>query len=202
MDFFHTLLSIVFPPSKEEVLVASMSHESLVTRMNVRPIEHGTALFRYDDEIIRAIVWEVKYKKNPHAITLMADTLKKYIEERHDEAPLLIPIPLSPKRMKERGFNQVEEILREVCTDPLFQFNSTILTRVRETIPQTQLSRKQRLTNLSGAFGVPESMRGRIKDAHLILVDDVATTGTTLAEARRTLLRAGAHRVDTLAFAH
>lgn len=202
MDFFHTLLAIIFPPSHEEALVASLSFGQLTTRMRAVPLENGTALYPYNDDVIRAMVWELKYKKNMHATALIAEALRNHIEERYDDTPLLIPIPLSPKRRAERGFNQVEEIVRTMCSDPLFYYDFEVLTRVRETIPQTQLSRKERLTNLSGAFEVPKEMRERILDKHLVLIDDVATTGTTLAEARRTLLRAGAHRVDTLAFAH
>lgn len=202
MDFFHTLLSFIFPPSREEARIASLSIDDVSGMTHVQAIENGVGLFRYEDEVIRSIVWELKYKKNTHAIHLIASALGEYIAEHYDDSPLLIPIPLSPKRRKERGYNQVEEVVREICKDPLYSYDADVLTRIRETTPQTQLGRKERLTNLSGAFGVPDAAKKRIEGWHLILIDDVATTGATLSEARRTLLRAGARRVDTLAFAH
>lgn len=202
MDFFHTLLSIIFPPTREEALIAPLSYKDMRALRNVGALSDGAALFRYEDEIIRAIVWELKYKKNPHAIKLIAASLREYINERYVEPPLLIPIPLSKKRLGERGYNQVEEILKEICQDPLFSYEANALIRIRETTPQTQLSRKERLTNLSGAFDVRREKKELLTGKHIILVDDVATTGATLTEARLSVMRAGAARVDTLAFAH
>lgn len=170
--------------------------------MLVSPLPHGVGLTSYRDECIRALVWEAKYKKNAHAHILMGSVVAKYLSTRYDDVPTLIPIPLSLKRMKERGYNQVEEVLKCVCADPLVQYDATLLTRVRETTPQTQLGRKERLTNLSGAFAVPEDRRAAVAGKHFILIDDVATTGTTLLEARRALMHGGARTVDCVAFAH
>lgn len=202
MNFFHTLLSVVFPETSEQALVRTLTLADAERLMFISSLPHGIGLTSYRDEHIRALVWEAKYKRNAHAHALMAHIIRKYLSEHYDDVPTLIPIPLSPKRRKERGYNQVEEVLKVVCEDPLLQYDAGLLLRVRETTPQTQLGRKERLTNLSGAFAVPEDKRPYVKGKHFILIDDVATTGTTLTEARRALMHAGAKTVDTVAFAH
>ena len=202
MNFFHTLLSVIFPETPEQALVHLLTEVDMDTLLLISPLPHGVGLMPYRDERIRALVWEAKYKKNTHAHMLMAHVLREYLSSHYDDVPTLIPIPLSPKRVKERGYNQVEEVLKNVCIDPLISYDATLLVRVRETTPQTQLGRKERLTNLSGAFAVPEKLRERVEGKHFILVDDVATTGTTLLEARRALIHAGAKTVDTVAVAH
>jgi ComF family protein len=202
MNFFHTLLSIVFPETEEQALVRALTKADIDKLLYVSPLPHGVGLTSYRDEQIRALVWEAKYKKNAHAHALMAHVLGEHLSSHYDEVPILIPIPLSPKRAKERGYNQVEEVLKAVCEDPLLRYDASLLVRVRETTPQTQLGRKERLTNLSGAFAVPDDRREQVKGKHFILVDDVATTGTTLTEARRALMHAGAKAVATVAFAH
>jgi len=202
MNIFHTLLSIVFPDTTEQALVRGLTAADMDALLHVSPLPQGVGLTSYRNEHVRALVWEAKYKKNAHAHALMAHVLSEYFSSHYDDVPTLIPIPLSPKRAKERGYNQVEEVLKKVCEDPLMQYDASFLARVRETTPQTQLGRSERLTNLAGAFAVPEEKREHVRGKHFILVDDVATTGTTLTEARRALMHAGAKSVETVAFAH
>jgi predicted amidophosphoribosyltransferase len=95
----------------------------------------------------------------------------------------------------------VTEALKASIRKPLPHILEDALLRTRDTVPQTQLSRKQRLTNVVGCFAVASEVRTQIHGAHIVIIDDVITTGATLAEARLTLLRAGASRVDVLAFA-
>ena len=110
---------------------------------------------------------------------------------------LLIPVPLSASRFRRRGYNQAIELARHlrkhlgvaVCTD--------LVTRIRDTPEQAGLNRKQRRRNLRGAFAVSR----RIPGAHVAIVDDVVTTGSTANELAKVLKRAGATRVDVWAVA-
>jgi ComF family protein len=115
---------------------------------------------------------------------------------------LVIPAPLHPRRLRERGFNQAHLIAAEALRTGLFSPWTTLapnaLARVRETAPQTGLRRAQRLGNLRGVFrGKPEAVRGRT----ILLIDDVMTTGATLEACALALLRAGARSVDALVVA-
>jgi ComF family protein len=120
---------------------------------------------------------------------------------------LILPIPLHPRKMRQRGFNQSYLLVRRLARmhhqaygiPPLWQMDTTSLKRVRYTNPQTGLDIAVRKKNLKNAFEVtdPERVRG----TRILLVDDVYTTGATCAEAARILLAAGAARVDVLVLA-
>lgn len=115
---------------------------------------------------------------------------------------LLVPIPLSGRRLAMRGFNQSLQIARgmkafEGAACPPICYDGLI--RVRHTLPQSTLSAEARQKNLRGAFAVPRP--SRVAGKRIGLVDDVMTTGTTLEEAARTLKAAGAHTVTALVVA-
>lgn len=108
---------------------------------------------------------------------------------------LVVPVPLHARKRRQRGFNQAELIARAALKlEPSRRFElRLVLDRTRETQSQIGLSRHQRRENLRGAFVVTagEEVRGR----EVLLVDDVFTTGTTVSECARVLLRAGATKV-------
>ena len=104
---------------------------------------------------------------------------------------LIVPVPLHPLRLRQRGFNPAGLLAATLGRDLELPVDFAALTRIRNTPSQTRLARSQRARNLSGAFRARKrSLPGRIW-----LVDDVVTTGSTLREAARTLRRAGAHRI-------
>ena len=124
------------------------------------------------------------------------------IERAANDAPelpeLLIPIPLHPSRLRERGYNQTLELLRPLAQAVSVPLRTDALMRVRATPPQTGLDAAARRRNLRGAFAVaPDATL----PAHVAVFDDVMTTGATLREAAQTLLRAGVARVDAWALA-
>jgi len=115
--------------------------------------------------------------------------------ERHwqpDAIDLVLPIPLHPTRLRERGFNQAYLLVRSwgdiVRRD--------ILQRKRPTSSQTGLGRKERLRNVRGAFAVKDPLA--VKNRRVLLVDDVYTTGATVKECARTLKKCNAVQVDIL----
>jgi ComF family protein len=114
---------------------------------------------------------------------------------------VVVPVPLWTGKRRARGFNQAEEIARQLLKNfhlsrreaASIQLDTTSLVRRRETASQTGLTRHQRRANVRGAFAIarPKAVQGRT----ILLVDDVMTTGTTAAECSRVLLRAGAKEV-------
>jgi ComF family protein len=130
-----------------------------------------------------------------------------------DGPPGLVPIPLAAKRLRQRGYNQSEVLARALARQWRIPVVSDVLVRTRETPTQTALTPGTRLANVAGAFAVPNSkceMRNgttsvnsafRISHSTLVLVDDVFTTGATLAEAARALEQAGAQSIHAVTFA-
>jgi len=112
---------------------------------------------------------------------------------------LVVPVPLHPKRLRERGFNQSLLLARRLGLRHSLPLDITALCRARPTQPQTQLSGSERQTNVRGAFEVrkPEAVAKK----RVLLIDDVFTTGATVRECAKVLLHAGAQQVDVLTLA-
>lgn len=107
---------------------------------------------------------------------------------------LIVPVPLHRARLRERGFNQSVLLGRELSKYLDCFFSDQLLTRSKKTTPQMQLTRKERLTNLTGAFKYT-GPQGLLKGVDVLLVDDVWTTGSTLRECAKVLKRSGAKTV-------
>ena len=121
-----------------------------------------------------------------------------------DDVDLIIPVPLHKKRLHKRGFNQSYLLIKtwesmEIEPYRLPHMERGVLLRQRWTEPQTRLGRKARINNIKDAFEVDNS--AKIHQKHILLVDDVYTTGATADECSKTLLSSGAERVDVLTLA-
>lgn len=160
----------------------------------------------YKNEIIKKAIWLLKYKKiKTTAIPLSALIYDRCVEELSEintfysiKNCLVIPIPLSKIRLRERGFNQAELIALNLVKTLAsnmptinFSFEKNLLAKIRETSSQVLMKdRAKRLKNLKGSFRIehPEKVKGK----NIILIDDVSTTGATLHEASSVLKKAGA----------
>jgi ComF family protein len=105
---------------------------------------------------------------------------------------LLLPVPLHDRRLRQRGFNQSLELARQLSRAHRLPLAANLLCRQRDTPAQHALPAKARRANIRGAFALNGDLSGR----HIALLDDVMTTGHTVAEISRILRRAGATRID------
>jgi predicted amidophosphoribosyltransferase len=193
-------LDWLFPPREDERIVRELTTETF--RALVAPVEASVtraqtlALLPLGDPRVRAVIHEAKYRGSEKAFALLADALAAALARRTlgPEPARFIPVPLGPQRLKDRGYNQVEEVLKRTALPLLPE----TLRRVRETESQVSLPRARRLENMRGAFAAPRPL----DPAFLyIVVDDVTTTGATLEAALEALKAAGAERFMGLAFA-
>ncbi len=113
---------------------------------------------------------------------------------------VVIPIPLHMRRERERGFNQAELLARNFSQRGGYILDDANLLRIKATESQTELDRDERHKNVKGVFSLkhPEILLGK----HVVLIDDVCTTGSTLNEAASVLWRAGVKEISCLVFAH
>ncbi len=111
----------------------------------------------------------------------------------------IVPVPLHPKRKKERGFNQAQIIAKELARIKGIELRDKLLVKTKNVRPQTSLRIEERAENVSGAFGVAKGER--IKEKVLLLVDDVYTTGSTIRECSSVLREAGVKEVKALTVA-
>ncbi|MEK9184231.1 MAG: hypothetical protein AAB892_00695 [Patescibacteria group bacterium] len=209
MRILSRLLDLLFPPRPTARLARDAASASVAPLVSpeARSIagHEGAALLPYHHPLVQALVIEAKYHGNRHAQSLLGtalgDYLAEFLRDMHafsERRIVLVPIPLGAARLRERGYNQTECICRAAIGNGI-EMNTGILVRTRETVPQTTLSKSERLKNMTGAFAI----RGSIDpSATYIVFDDVVTTGTTLASAISALTQAGASRVSALSLAH
>jgi len=138
---------------------------------------------------IDALIHALKYGRRLVATRPLAEALAAVVDERAD---LIVPMPLSATRLRERGFNQAQEIARVVGRMSDTEVATDLCRRVMETPPQAALPWKARAANVRGAFVCDRDLSG----ARVAVVDDVVTTGATLNELARVLKRAGAAHVS------
>jgi ComF family protein len=112
----------------------------------------------------------------------------------------VVPVPLAPSRLRERGYNQSECLAREVARRWQLPLWTDALERARATETQTRLTPEERLANVSGAFRTRESARETLRNAHVVLVDDVVTTAATLNACAAALIAGGAHTLSYVTF--
>ena len=112
---------------------------------------------------------------------------------------ILIPVPLTKRRLKWRGFNQAEEIGKELALFFKIPLISDCLIKIRETPPQVELSDEERKENIKGVFIIRN--RELVKNRRIVLVDDVLTTGSTMEECTRILKTAGAKEINGVVLA-
>lgn len=160
---------------------------------NPPPWDAVRAAFTYDFPI-RQLIRRYKFQRQLAAGAALAELLAMEICSRDDPLPdLLLPVPLHPLRLLKRGFNQSYDIARILHRRLGIPLINSGLRRVRSTMSQAGLEARERRRNLQRAF----AWRGQaLAGCHVALIDDVMTTGSTLAECAGVLRRSGAGRID------
>lgn len=200
MRVLDVVLDLLFPPSVRMQRVREIHEEAFVGL--VAPITRNgiTSLLPYQG-VVKDVITRAKFHNDVLAQQLLARSLESflaaYIAEEtafSSRSVVLIPIPLSKARYRERGYNQVEEILRRANL-PYANIRTDVLRRTRNTRAQTTLGKRERLTNMNGAF------HAKTVDPTVLYIgiDDVATTGATLHAASEALTHAGAKDVRLIA---
>ena len=153
--------------------------------------------FLYQDAI-PSLVIGAKFHGRLNLARLLGLCLARSLRQEGIRRPdIIIPVPLHPQRMRERGYNQALEIARALSRELAIPVDPSLCARLRATPPQVGLEREERRHNVRGAFGVI----GPVAGGHLVILDDVVTTGGTAGELARVLRQAGAARIDLWAVA-
>jgi len=153
------------------------------------------------EEKIRTVLHQLKYGGKRSLIKPLSSLLIAFSKKElpHQSFDAILPVPLAQQKEKERTFNQsycLAEALSKALSIPLFENN---LIRSRETTPQFHLSRKERFQNVAGAFDLREP--SLFSEKHLLIIDDLITTGATLSACAALLREAGAKRISALTLA-
>ncbi|HHH47543.1 MAG TPA: ComF family protein [Gammaproteobacteria bacterium] len=155
------------------------------------PFERCLAPFAYRAPLDH-LLQDLKFNRRLALARTFGRLMAEWLADHCDGLPeRLLPVPLHPARLRERGFNQSLELARPIARRLGLPLDIHGCQRLRNTPPQAELSAKQRRGNIKGAFGVTGTPAG-----HIAIIDDVMTTGSTVRELARTLHKAGANRVE------
>jgi ComF family protein len=157
------------------------------------------AVARFEDGPARTLVHRLKYSDRAELARPIANWMARAGADLLADADLLTPVPLHALRLWRRRFNQAAALTAEISRQTRKPCNLAAIRRVKATRSQVGLSRAQRAENVQGAFRMAQG--AVVRGLHVVLVDDVLTSGATANAASRALLRAGAKRVDVLVFA-
>lgn len=223
MKILSTILELVFPSkclscgkNGTELCIDCLNDTRMAERECAKWIY---PLFDYRDPIIKKAVASMKYKNKKRIADILGEVLYDHMLEELSELSMmenfresiLIPIPLSRKRLRERGYNQAELICKKLIEinnlrhSVDIKLEKDILIKIKGDVHQAHLSnRKERLENIIDSFFIKENKQNPeiIKNKNIILIDDVTTTGATLEEAKKTLKKAGARKVIAFTLAH
>lgn len=207
------ILDVITPPNKDYKEISSLSPQEFIEK-TAKSENFNTeclSFFSYKDKIVKKAIWLLKYKKHKDIGILLGKACSPFFEEKLEnwltfenfEKPILIPIPLSKNKLKERGFNQCEIILEEITKNLIpesFEYKTNILLKTKDTLNQAQTkNKKERLKNLKNCFSINEKL---IKGRNIVIFDDVITTGATTEEAKRLIQKADAKNIKIISVAH
>jgi len=147
----------------------------------------------------RPLIADFKFHHQPEhaaALSRLVERAWRAVADGDATPALLLPVPLAPQRLRERGYNQAWELARRLGRHLRIATDAALLLRGRDTAHQIGMTRPEREHNLRDAFQVDARRQARLRGRHVALVDDVLTTGATAHAAAQALRRAGAARVD------
>ncbi|MCH8553883.1 MAG: ComF family protein [Schleiferiaceae bacterium] len=188
------------PLVNEASSLESSLHRILYGRM---PLLEGAAFLYFQkgsfvQEILHAFKYEGAQGLCEHMGQLMGMQFNK--NGFFNQADYLIPVPLHPKKERKRGYNQAAILAKGMSNATKIPLNTSLIARNQFTESQTKKSRFARWLNVSSVFEVPPEASAQLRDKHIVLIDDVITTGATLEACAKPLIDLGAKiSVATLA---
>ncbi len=212
-QLLSSLFDVIAPERNDYKIVRNLTRENIVELPKAPRVEGLSwinPLFHYKDSVVKSLIWELKYKGTTlpleHVSKLMFDEMISVISDISlfdtQAEFLLVPIPISNERRSTRGYNQSEYIARSIVehdTERTFLYAPQWFEKIKDTAIQSKSATKtDRLHNLEDCFRADP----RVAGYYVFLIDDVVTTGSTLSEARKTLLGAGVIDVFAFTIAH
>ena len=161
------------------------------------PIENAYALMQFEQEnLSRKIIHQLKYRSREKTGKILADWVTERLEFKNEKPDLLVSVPLHPKKEKERGYNQLHLFTKTLSDFYKIPLNHDLLKRNHYSKAQALKDKKHRLET-QNTF----SLTKKISNQHILLIDDVFTTGNTLATIAWEILKEGNNKVSVLVMA-
>lgn len=207
MSYISSCFDILFPPTKEALLVRSLTNDTL--RTCYKPIKIAStnpktiALLDYDDTRVKALIHQAKFSRDKKAWVCLGEIFSLFLsEEKFSGNALIVPVPLHKKRYRIRGYNQVLEVLKRVELPPHAHVRSDILQKKYALKSQVEKDRDARRDLPEDLFYVQCKENESLGTVTIFIVDDVITTGTTLARAIYAFQDVGARDIRPVALSY
>lgn len=188
LHYIGNILDLLLPAPPERRIVNAATEADIHSLLAVQHTGSQYSLCEYARPLARSLIVAAKFQNDQRAVDHLATLLNTFLSAHQElTSTLWIPIPLSKERLRERGYNQAERVLKESDL-PRACIRSDLLRRTRNTDPQTSLSHEKRHANLSGAFVVDSpKAAATLQGMNVVLFDDVTTSGATLKAAKAAL---------------
>ncbi|MFY1047005.1 ComF family protein [Chryseobacterium sp. GP-SGM7] len=161
------------------------------------PIENAFSLMQFEEESLsRKIIHELKYKSREKVGKILAEWTTEHLDFKNKKPDLLVPVPLHPKKLKERGYNQLHLFTETLSKFYEIPFSQDLLKRNYYSKAQALKDKEHRLET-ENAFSVTKFISGK----HILLIDDVFTTGNTLSTIAWEILKTRDNKVSVLVMA-
>ncbi len=212
---FEFMLDTIAPPDPEVRKIELLAPEIFLEEaMKGEKLEESPGVLHflpYRSAVVKTTIIEIKTHENRKIARLLAVLLYDFLLSELPDLemfqnfthPLVLPIPITRKKKRKRGWNQCEllaDAMKKLDHAHIFEIRGDILQKIRENEDQVGKGRSDRFKNLENCFRVRDELL--VLGRNIIVFDDIVTTGATLAEAKRTLLSAGAKKVIAVALAH
>lgn len=206
------LLSFIFPSTNSEELFRRATLVDFIVKIRRKEFPDGRiGLLPFRDPIVRELIHSLKYKHSEKAFEFASDIFLNELSEDLSEKSdwndksgfVLIPIPGNENNVRNRGYNQTIKLAQTILErggSAFFTLDAENLVRVKKVDSQTSKKRKERLTNMKEVFDIKN--KNVLGGKHVVVIDDVTTTGATFAEAQRALESAGVKSVLCVAIAY
>jgi ComF family protein len=166
------------------------------------PLQYALSFLRFrQGGRVQRLLHNLKYYNHPEIGEMLGRVYGEELHRHYSQAfDLIIPIPLHPARLKKRGYNQSEEFARGLSKNLMVPMNPSIVERVIKTETQTRKSKLMRWQNVREVFEVKST--AAIAEKHILLADDVVTTGATIEACAQPLLQAGCASISVVSIAY
>lgn len=214
MDFFESIINLFFPKKKEYVAVLNKPTTHWHSLFKMQYVNNITSLLPYNKRDVRNLLFALKYTNDGRSARIIAELLFEFLLEEiaeiemvQNKSIVITNIPSSKNRNKEYGFNQMKKVLSMVEKelnkeiDIHVRYVPNCLRYKKVHTPQVTIKNKKlRAKNMQDAFEINHKIN--LRDTICFIIDDVATTGATLNEAKRAFDKADVQVVSLIAIAH
>lgn len=200
LDYIYKKKCYFCSSSKDNSIFCSTCYDA-IDFLPFKPVETLSnadiySCFLYKENI-QKMIRAVKYHNKKELAIFQAALMFKYWQKINNKKDYytVIPVPLHKERLKQRKFNHMELVAKEFCKLANYDYEENLILRVKNTVPQYKLSKKEREKNLSGAFKINTNIK--LPDS-ILLIDDITTTGTTISEIIKELNKINLNDVTAL----